>query len=131
MATNTAGSTAREYATQQIHYLRKQITEADEGTTVTVGTIPAGATILRVISGVQVDVAFNGTSPIVDIGVSGTAERFGANLTLAAIAFVPNGVTDALNTMAADTTILAAVSATGNDSTAGVAQVIIAYCPNI
>lgn len=131
MATNTAGTVARELATQQIHYLRKQITEADEGTTVTVGTIPSGATILGPISGVQVDVAFNGTTPLLDIGVSGTAERFASDLDTSAIAFVALDVTNALRTMAADTTIICNPSATGNNSTAGTAQVIIAYCPNI
>lgn len=131
MATNTAGTTARQLPFQAINFLRKEITEADEGTTVTVGTIPSGATILGPISGVQVDTAFNGTSPILDIGVSGTAERFASDVALGTIAFVALDVSNALRTVTADTTILAGVSATGNDSTAGVAQVVICYIPDI
>lgn len=131
MPTNTAGTDAQELSFRAVHYLRKEITEANEGQTITIGTIPAGATILGPISGVQVDVAFNGTTPILDIGVSGTAERFGSDISLATIAFVALDVTNALRTVVADTTIICNPSATGNDSTAGVAQVIIAYCPNI
>lgn len=131
MATNTAGTVARQLPFQAINFLRKSISEADEGTTVTVGILPAGATIIGPISGIQLNVAFNGTSPIADIGVSGTAERFASDLALGTIAFVPLDVTNALRTLAADTTILCAVSATGNDSTAGTGEVIICYIPDI
>lgn len=65
MATNTAGSNARQYATQQVHYLRKRITFADEGTEVTVGTIPAGASVIG--GGVHIVTAFDDTSTI-DVG---------------------------------------------------------------
>jgi hypothetical protein len=71
MATGTAGTTARQFTTQQVHYLRKSITYSDNGTTVTIGTIPAGSLILKPISGVAVNVAFNGgTTNTLDIGAS-------------------------------------------------------------
>ena len=47
MATGTAGSTARRNTLQTVNYLRKRITFADYGTTVTVGKIPAKAKVMR------------------------------------------------------------------------------------
>ena len=69
MATGTDNTTvAREYHTQQVHYLRKSIAYTDDGTALTVGTIPAGSTILKPLSGINVDVAFNaGTTNTVNV----------------------------------------------------------------
>lgn len=130
MATGTAGTTARLFPTQQIHYLRKDITYADAGDTVTVGVLPAGALILKAISGVHVSTAFSGGSAYtLDVGYStdsGT-NNLGTLLTLAAVGFVilDETVTDMYLT--ADRTIQALVT---SDGTAGVAQIIIAYIPN-
>ena len=92
MTTGTAGTTARQYSQQMIHYLRKGITYADDGTTVDVGTIPAGSLILKPLSGVYVNTAFNGaTTNTLDIGPStdsGT-NLWGTLLALGAIAHVP------------------------------------------
>lgn len=58
---------AREYHTAQTHYLRKAITYADNGTTVSLGWVPAGAVIVG--AGVNVYTAFNGdTTNTLDIG---------------------------------------------------------------
>lgn len=130
MATGTAGTTARIYPTQQIHYLRKDITFSDAGKTVTVGVLPAGAVILKAISGVHVSTAFAGGSAYtLDVGYStdsGT-NNLGTALTLAALGFVilDETVTDMYLT--ADRTIQAAVT---SDGTSGVAQICIAYIPN-
>lgn len=131
MATGTAGSTARRHSMNMIHFLRKSITYADNGTTVTVGTIPAGSLILKPASGVAVNVAFNGGSTnTLDIGAStdsGT-NNFATLLALGSIAFVP--CDEALTFLVTvDTVIQAAVVSTAGAS-AGEGEIIIAYIPD-
>lgn len=122
---------ARLYHTCQVHYLRRLIGEADEGTgALTVGVLPAGAIVVG--AGVVVSTAFNGTSPILQIGTSGDADGFATNLALGTIG---NIVWDELATSndlysASEVTITCTVSATGNDSTAGVGHVYVTYIPN-
>ena len=132
MATGTAGTAARQYHTQQIHYLRKSITFADDGTTVTIGTIPAGSLVLKPISGVAVTTVFNaGTTNVLDIGPStdsGT-DLWATDLALGTLAFVPldEAVT---NLVSVDTIVQAAVDLTGTAATTGAAEIIIAYIPD-
>lgn len=58
---------AKNYHTDQVHYLRKAISYTDDGTTVSVGFVPEGALIVG--AGVVVTTAFNGgTTNTVDIG---------------------------------------------------------------
>ena len=81
---------AREFHTQQVHYLRKSVVFGDDGTAVTVGEIPAGATILKPLSGVNVDTAFNaGTTNTLNIGTSADDNLYGTLLAVGSIAFVP------------------------------------------
>lgn len=129
MATGTAGSTARTFHTQQVHYLRKSITYADNGTTVTVGTIPAGAQIIKPISGVAVNVAFDGdTTNTLDVGPSTDTDLWATDLALGTIAFVP--LDEAVsNTVTSDTIVQAAVVSTASAS-AGAGEIIIAYVPD-
>ena len=128
MPTNTPGSTARQLQDQQITYLRLPVTIADNGVARTVGVLPAGALILRSMSGVHVGVAFNaGTTNTIDIGVPGTANRYGSALALGTLgAFNPTaqGVDYRVT---ADTTITATVTLAGTAATAGQADVVIAY----
>ena len=90
MATNTAATTARQVHTQQIHFLRKRITFADFGTTVNVGTIPAGASVVG--GGVHVVTAFNSSgTDLLDVGFIGSttdADGYATDLTLAAVGFI-------------------------------------------
>jgi len=131
MATGTAGSAARDLNLQMVHYLRKSITYADNGTTVTVGTIPAGSVLVKPISGVSVSVAFDGNATnTLDIGPSTDT---GTNLwmtigALGSIAFVPldEAVT---NTVSVDTIVQAAVVSTASAS-AGTAEIIICFIPD-
>lgn len=132
MATGTAGTTARIYSTQQVHYLRKSITFADDGTTVTVGTIPAGSLVLKPLSGVAVTTVFNaGSTNVLDMGPStdsGT-DLWATDLALGTLAFVP--LDEAVTFLVSvDTVVQAAVDLTGTAATTGAAEIIICYIPD-
>lgn len=135
MTTGTAGTTARQFHTQQIHFLRKSLVEtgttANQSEVFTVGVIPAGSTILKALSGVNVDVAYTAaTNKLVNIGTTANDDLFGTVLSVASIAFVPLDEAVAM-TVAADTTITASHALTGTVGTAGRAEVVIAYLPDI
>lgn len=130
MATGTAGTGAREYPAQMVHYLRKAISFSDGAVTVTVGTIPAGAVIIKPMSGVHVSTAFNyGTNNRLDVGTTTTGDLYATDLALGTAGFVP--LDEAVsNYVAADTVIKATIDVTGTAGTTGAAQIIIAYVPN-
>jgi hypothetical protein len=121
---------ARQLHQPLVHYLRRTIGEADEGDgALTVGVLPAGAIVTG--AGVIVSTAFNGTSPLAQIGTSGDADGFATNLALGTIG---NIVWDELATSndlysASEVTVTVTVAATGNDSTAGVGHVYVTYIP--
>lgn len=130
MTTNTAGSQARDYGKGMVHYIRKNVTYANNGTAVKVGTLPAGAQIIKPMSGVAVAVAFNaGTTNVIDIGTAATGDLYATDLALGAINFVP---LDELVNMrvTVDTDIYATVQLTGTAATAGDGEVVVAYVPN-
>lgn len=131
MPTNTAGSTARNNYNQQIHYLRRSITFADNGATVDIGTIPAGALIIKPISGVMVNVAFNGgATNTLDIGPStdsGT-DLWATLLALGTIGFIPIDEVVTLK-VSVDTLVQAKVVSTAAAS-AGQGDIVIAFLPN-
>ena len=125
-----AGSTARELPYQVVHFLRKSIGIADIGNEVEVGKIPAGATILKPLSGVNVDVVFNaGSTNVLDIGTDANDDLYATDLALGSIAFVPLDEAVAM-TVSAETTITATPAATGTAATTGSAEVVIAYIPD-
>ena len=127
MATNTAATNARLYHTDQVHYLAKDFTYADDGSVLSLGYLPAGAVIIKPMSGVAVHVAFNaGTTNVLDIGTAANDDLYGTDLALGSIAFVP--LDEAVSmTVAADTLVTATVDLTGTAATTGSATVIIAY----
>jgi hypothetical protein len=136
MATGTAATTARQLATQQIHYLRCGISFADNGVAKVVGIIPAGSQMVNLISGVFVREVFNaGTSNVLDIGTSANDDLYGTDIALGTKAFVALDeaatATD-VNTwyVTADTTITATVALSGTAATTGLAEVVIAYIPD-
>jgi hypothetical protein len=134
MPTNTAGTTARQLPFQAIHYLRKNITFADNGRTVTVGTIPSGALVIPGISGLAVRVAFNGdTTNTSDIGITGTTTKYASALALGTLGWIElDTITEASASnlvVSADETIIATVISTAS-ATTGSADIIIAYIPN-
>ena len=131
MATGTAGSTALFNHTQQVSFLRKGISHGGvSAQTVTIGTIPAGSLILLPLSGVLVTTIFDGTTPVLDIGITGTLEKYGSDLALTAKAFVPIDVPTADMYVTADKTLIGTFAVTGTP-TAGAAIVIIAFVPNV
>lgn len=131
MATGTAGSGARDYSMQMVHFLRKDIAYTDGAVTVTVGTIPAGSVIIKPMSGVHVSTVFNyGTNNRLDVGTAATADLYGTDLALGTAGFVP--LDEAVsNYVSTDTVIKATIDVTGTAGTTGVGQIIIAYVPNL
>lgn len=64
---------AQQYHQNMVHYLRKDFTFADAGSTLSMGWLPAGAVVIG--GGVVVSTAFNsGTSDVVDLGYRNSAE---------------------------------------------------------
>lgn len=129
MATNTAGTVARQFQTQQIHYLRRDIVFSETGA-LTIGTIPAGALILKALSGVDVQVVFNnGTTNTLHIGTTADNDLYGTALATGSIAFVPLDEAVSMK-VSADTTITATQAVSGTAATTGQASVVIAYIPD-
>jgi hypothetical protein len=124
------GNTARDYGVQLVHYLRKDFTYADAGVALTVGVIPAGAVILKPLSGVDVQVAFTAaTNHQLDIGTDSNDDLYATNLELNAIGFVALDEAVSMK-VAAATTITATPDLTGATNTAGAGTVVIAFLPN-
>ncbi len=124
--------TGRQLDIQAVHFLRKSITYANNGQTVNVGYLPAGATIIKPASGVAVTTAFNGdSSNVLQIGLStdsGT-NNYATDLALGTAGFVP--IDEAVSGLvgASDVLIQAAVTSTASAS-AGAAEIIICYAPD-
>ena len=124
--------TGRQLDVQAVHFLRKSITFADNGKTVNVGYLPAGAVIIKKASGVAVTTAFNGdSSNVLQVGPSTDAgtNLWATDLALGTLGFVPldEAVTDLIG--ASDVLVQAAVTSTASAS-AGAGEIIICYLPD-
>jgi hypothetical protein len=130
MTTGTAGTAARQYHQQMVHYLRKSFTFADYGDVLTVGILPNGAQIHKSMSGVFVNVAFDSSgTDLLDIGTSANDDLYATDLDLSSIAFV--ALDEAVSMIvAADTTIIATPAQSVADADAGTAEVVICYIPD-
>jgi NAD/NADP transhydrogenase alpha subunit len=131
MATGTAGTDARQYHSQQVHYLRKRITFADDDVLVTVGRIPARSSIVG--GGVHIVTAFTAGSCIIDVGFTGSSATADPNAYATALVVTAVGYI-VLDELAATTNIqsttdhlVTATLSSGSTITAGVADVIIMY----
>ncbi len=134
MPTNTAGGVGHQDYSQQIHYLRKRINYNSSGiaTAFTIGTIPAGASVLPG-SGVHIVTAFNdsGTDTL-DIGFVGDttdADGYATLLLVSAVGFI---VLDELATttniqQTVTTTVTCRYNGQNTNATAGAADVTIMY----
>jgi hypothetical protein len=129
MATNTAGSIARNDYNQDIKYLAKRFTSVADATTATftLGVLPAGATIIAPISGVDVLTVSNaGTNNRLNIGITGTTAKYAANSSLLTAGFVPMAVAVG-HRVTVDTPIIVTLDITGTTPTTGDFDVFVAY----
>lgn len=119
---------ARDALYQNIQYIKKRIAFGDTGAKV-IGTLPAGAIVLKPISGAQVLTVFNAaTTNVLDIGTTADDDLYATDLALGAVAFVP--LDEAVSTyLTVDTTFTATYAQTGTAATTGDAWAIIAYIP--
>lgn len=114
----------RQNITQQIGYVGPiTVTFADDAVAKVVGTLPAGATIVKPISGIQVNVAFDG-SAVVDIGTLANDDLYATDLATGTVTFVP--IDEAVD-LTVDTDTVITVTMTGGTVTAGEAIVWLAY----
>lgn len=134
MPTNTAGTNAREYATQQVHYFRKTVNYNDTGisTGVKMGKLPLGAHILH--CNVRISTGFNsaGTNRLV-VGTNSSTFNNVCTSTTAAASTTggKQSVIGGALSFTVDTDLYVKYSAaTGTAATAGVATVTVAYVPN-
>lgn len=122
-------ATVTQYHTQQVHYLSKDFTFADNGLTLTLGTVPAGATVIR--GGVVVSTAFNaGTSNVLDLGTSADPDGFATDLALGTIGVIAAdemATTNDAGPYTAATTIVAVPALGGTAATAGVGRAWIEF----
>jgi hypothetical protein len=120
--------TARILHTQQIHFFRKRVNYNDAGIAngVLFGTLPAGAMITAL--NVRVNTAFNaGTTNALNAGTTGNGTQI---FTDAATAGARSPAVPNLS-FATDTDIFLSYAQTGGAATAGQADVVLSYAPNI
>lgn len=122
----------RQNAIQTVHYLRKQIRYTDGASAVvTIGTLPAGAAVLR--GHVVVQTAFNaGTNNNVDVGIAGATNSYTAALAMTPVGVKPfTGLaTSAVAVTTGDADVIATLGLTGTAATAGAAIIVIDYAVN-
>lgn len=111
-----------------VHYIAKDFTFADAGTTITIGIVPKGGTVVR--GGVVVSTAFNGNSAnTLDIGTVADPDGFATVLALGTIGVIAADEMETTNDAGpytTDTTITGAVVSTASAS-AGVGRVWVEY----
>lgn len=134
MATGTAGTQAREFPTQQTHYIRGTVNFDTTGisTGVKLGTRPAGSEILRTT--VKIKTAFNaGTTNVLTVGENATNYN-----DYVASGDVDEAVTQSnvvlrgadLAAITADKDVYAKYTQTGTAATTGQAIIIVEYVCN-
>jgi hypothetical protein len=123
---------ARQYHTQQVHFIRKRVNFNDAGIAAGVlfGTLPAGAMITDI--GVRVSTAFNAaTTNVLTVGTAaGGAQVLTSAEAVAGTLGFKRGTTGNALSFAADQDLFATYTQTGTAATAGVADIVISYVPN-
>lgn len=131
MATGTAGGVGRQFHTQQVHYLRKSISYTDNGSTLSMGYVPAGAIVTNAY--VIVSTAFNGNSSnVLDIGTSDDTDGFATDLALGTIGRIAAdelATSNDLGPYTVDTEIKCVVVSTASAS-AGAGEVVVEFIPD-
>lgn len=125
-----AGSApARIVPLNVVHAIRGKVTFASATGKYEIGTLPAGAIVLR--SSCYIPTLFNGTTPAITLGTGGTAAAFGTSATIApaTAGFKPSLTgTGYGDTLTADTPVVVGTTFAG-DTTAGEAQFCIEFYP--
>ncbi len=125
---------ARNDGTQKMMFLRKRVVYSSNGTTITVGKLPAGASVVG--GGAHIVTAFNDSgTDVLDVGFIGSTTDDNAYATLLDLSAVGWIVLDELATttniqQAVDTTVTCKYTGQNSNATAGIADVIIWYIPN-
>ena len=131
MATGTAGSAARNYNMQMVHYLRKSLVFGDRGVALTVGILPAGSMILTPISGAIVTTAFNDSgTDLIDIGSSANDDLLATDLDVSTVGVKVLDEAMGLMLLTEDTTITATYAGQNANASTGAAEIVIAYIPD-
>ena len=129
MATGTAGTSARQFSSQQTHYLIKKVVHTDDGTELTVGYVPAGSVVINARA--EVTEAFNdGGTDQIDIGYAADPDEFCVNLDVSSTGTKLDATTfnaAANKVFTSDTEIVCQYDGSSSDATAGVAYVIVEY----
>lgn len=121
----------RQYHHQLTHFMRKSFVFGNNGSVLTVGTLPLGALVMKPTSGLAVTTVFNaGTNNFADLGVTGTADLFGTDLSLLALGFIPADEA-AIFLVAADIDVILTLQLSGTAATTGAGEAIISYIPDI
>ncbi len=122
---------ARNDLFQNVQYIKKNIVFGQALTAITIGKIPAGAIILKAISGAYVQTVTNaGTNNRIDIGTTADDDLYGTDMATTTAGFVPLDENVGLR-VSADTTITATLDLTGTAATTGDIDVVIFfYTPN-
>jgi hypothetical protein len=139
MATNTAGTVARDLGIQAIHYIRKDFTYTDLGVAAqaatgggVVGVLPAGAVVLRLT--VATTASFNDTDrDDLDVGYSLGGAELGSAMDINTAVIDAGDIAAAdMAPLSADTTVYFAptTAVAAEDGTTGAGTIIVEYTIN-
>jgi hypothetical protein len=120
-------TTPRQLQTQQVHYFRKTISYTQNAQVIDVGVIPAGALVLKPLSGIAINTAFNGSSQTFDLGPSDNTDLWATDLSLSVATFVP--CDENVSFLVTAVTLVQCVF-TSTSASAGEGEVIIAFIPD-
>lgn len=129
-----SGQSARVHPLQSTHFIRKRVNYLTNGTVITLGKIPAGASVTG--GGVHIITAFNDSgTDTMDVGFIGGTTDDNAYATLLDVSAVGWIVFDELATttniqQSVDTQVTVRYNGQNSNATAGVADVIVFYVPN-
>lgn len=121
---------ARNTGQQVVHYLRRSITFADNGSQLVIGVVPAGSVLMKPTSGLAISTVFNaGTNNFIDMGTSADDDLYGTDLSGLALGFIP--FDEAVSPLVlVDTIMTVTVGLTGTAATTGAAEAIICFIPD-
>ena len=129
-------NSAQQYHLNVVHVLRKNITFADMGDTVSLGWVPAGAVVSNAY--IVVDTAFNsGTTATANMGFrnagDGTSDDVDEFMTAVSVAAAGKAAADEIDASVADlyfpegAELVVALAETGATATAGNAFAVVEY----